>query len=119
MRQAALTSTFFISWVAIPYAMGFGFLAFLPGWRSLAFVSFGAISLGLWAFNDIAQGGSRDVLLALPAMLFVLLGLFAGFVARATVLLGYDMSWRATHPALVLPVVFIGALGCSFAWSAV
>lgn len=91
-----------------PYLVAFALLAFLPNWRWLLAGLIVALSLVVWAYNDVTRSDGNGLGIVIAAVwLFVAgLGLVAGALARGIVLFGRSNNWSLVRTIIVHPVVF-------------
>ncbi|MGR9537866.1 hypothetical protein [Rhizobium leguminosarum] len=109
----------FLSFVGLPYAIGFLALCFWWRWWLLVPAGIVAAVLAKIEYASVNASDGAGVAFGIILVVFAMIGAASGFVASGFVLIGRASRWRALRAMYVLPAVFILGFGSYFVvtWS--
>ncbi|MGO7154576.1 hypothetical protein [Rhizobium leguminosarum] len=105
----------FLSFVGLPYAIGFLALCFWWRWWLLVPAGIVAAVLARIEYASVNASDGAGSVFGIILVVFAMIGAARGFVASGVVVIGRATRLQALRAAYVLPVVFILGFGSFFA----
>ncbi|WP_334543872.1 hypothetical protein [Rhizobium leguminosarum] len=104
----------FLSFVGLPYAIGFLALCFWWRWWLLVPAGIVAAVLAKIEYESVNASDGAGAALGIILVVFVMIGAASGFVASGLVVIGRTTRVQALRAVYVLPIVFIIGFGSYF-----
>ncbi|TAW06955.1 hypothetical protein ELI25_29605 (plasmid) [Rhizobium ruizarguesonis] len=105
----------FLSFVGVPYAIGFLALCFWRRWWLLVPAGLVAAGLVKTEYASVNASDGAGAAFGIILVVFAMIGAASGFIASGVVLIGRMTRLRALRAVYVLPAVFILGFGSYFA----